>query len=58
MGDLSPYGLPVPQEGMASRLARLGVAPAIIDKPTVQAIKDRRIEGSPESSGSTARASS
>jgi cation diffusion facilitator CzcD-associated flavoprotein CzcO len=44
VGDLSPYGLPVPEEGMASRLARLGVAPAIIDKSTVQAIKDRRIE--------------
>ena len=34
VGDLSPYGLPVPEEGMASRLARLGVAPAIIDKST------------------------
>ena len=29
---------------MASRLARLGVAPAIIDKETVQAIKDRRFD--------------
>jgi hypothetical protein len=27
-----------------SRLNRLGVAPAIVDKETIQAIKDRRIE--------------
>jgi cation diffusion facilitator CzcD-associated flavoprotein CzcO len=44
VGDLTPYGLPIPEEGMASRLARLGVAPAIIDKATIQAIKDRRFE--------------
>jgi cation diffusion facilitator CzcD-associated flavoprotein CzcO len=44
IGDLAPYGLPLPEEGMASRLERLGVAPAIIDKPTIRAIKDRRIE--------------
>jgi hypothetical protein len=29
---------------MASRLTRLGVAPAIIDKETIQAIKDRRFD--------------
>jgi cation diffusion facilitator CzcD-associated flavoprotein CzcO len=44
VGDLEPYGLPIPEEGMASRLARLGVAPAIVDKETVQAIKDRRFD--------------
>jgi len=44
VGDLTPYGLPIPEEGMASRLARLGVAPAIIDKETIQAIKDRRFD--------------
>src|SRR5215207_4124070 len=44
VGDLTPYGLPIPEEGMASRLARLGVAPAIIDKATIQAIKDRRFD--------------
>jgi cation diffusion facilitator CzcD-associated flavoprotein CzcO len=44
VGDLTPYGLPIPEEGMASRLARLGVAPAIIDKATIKAIKDRRFE--------------
>jgi cation diffusion facilitator CzcD-associated flavoprotein CzcO len=44
IGDLSEYGLPVPEEGVFTRLRRLGVAPAIIDKHVIQAIKDRRIE--------------
>jgi cation diffusion facilitator CzcD-associated flavoprotein CzcO len=44
IGDLSEYGLPVPEEGTFSRLRRLGVAPAIIDKHVIEAIKDRRIE--------------
>lgn len=44
IGDLTEYGLPVPEEGVFTRLRRLGVAPAIIDKPIVKAIKDGRIE--------------
>jgi cation diffusion facilitator CzcD-associated flavoprotein CzcO len=44
IGDLTEYGLPVPEEGTFTRLRRLGVTPAIIDKPVVQAIKDGRIE--------------
>jgi cation diffusion facilitator CzcD-associated flavoprotein CzcO len=44
IGDLTEYGLPTPEEGVFTRLRRLGVAPAIIDKPVVQAIRDRRIE--------------
>jgi cation diffusion facilitator CzcD-associated flavoprotein CzcO len=44
VGDLSEYGLPVPEEGVASRLHRLGVAPAIVDHDIVEAIKARRIE--------------
>ncbi len=44
IGDLSAYGLPVPEEGVASRLMRLGVAPAIVDKEILEAIKERRIE--------------
>jgi putative flavoprotein involved in K+ transport len=44
VGDLSAYGLPVPEEGTFTRLRRLGVAPAIVDKHVIQAIKDRRIE--------------
>ncbi len=44
VGDLTEYGLPAPEEGVFSRLMRLGVAPAIVDKEVIQAIKDRRIE--------------
>jgi cation diffusion facilitator CzcD-associated flavoprotein CzcO len=44
IGDLSEYGLPVPEEGTFSRLRRLGVAPAIIDKHVIDAIRERRIE--------------
>ena len=44
LGDLSDYGLPVPEEGVFSRLRRLGVAPAIVDKEVIEAIKARRIE--------------
>src|SRR4051794_32245450 len=44
IGDLTEYGLPMPEEGVASRLRRLGVAPAIVDMPTIDAIKDGRIE--------------
>ena len=44
VGDLTEYGLPVPEEGVFARLMRLGVAPAIVDKEVIQAIKDRRIE--------------
>jgi cation diffusion facilitator CzcD-associated flavoprotein CzcO len=44
LGDLTPYGLPIPEEGVFSRLRRLGVAPAIVDMHTIEAIKDGRIE--------------
>jgi cation diffusion facilitator CzcD-associated flavoprotein CzcO len=44
IGDLTEYGLPVPEEGLFSRLRRLGVAPAIVDEEVIQAIRDRRIE--------------
>jgi putative flavoprotein involved in K+ transport len=44
LGDLSDVGLPQPQEGPFARLRRLGVAPAVVDKEVIQAIKDRRIE--------------
>ena len=42
MGDLSEFGLPVPEEGVFSRLERLKVAPAIVDKEVIEAIKARR----------------
>jgi putative flavoprotein involved in K+ transport len=44
IGDLTEYGLPEPEEGIISRLLRLGVAPAIVDKEVIEAIKERRIE--------------
>jgi cation diffusion facilitator CzcD-associated flavoprotein CzcO len=44
LGDLSEYGLPVPEEGVFSRLRRLGVTPAIVDREMIDAIKAGRIE--------------
>lgn len=44
IGDLSEYGLPVPEEGVMTRLKRLGVAPSIVDKEVIEAIKSRGIE--------------
>ena len=44
VGDLSEYGLPVPEEGVFSRMNRLGVAPTIVDKPVIEAIKAREFE--------------
>jgi len=44
VGDLTEFGLPVPEEGVFSRLKRLGVAPMIVDKDVIEAIRDRRIE--------------
>ncbi|MEA2418347.1 MAG: hypothetical protein QOE60_553 [Thermoleophilaceae bacterium] len=44
IGDLTEYGLPAPEEGVFARLMRLGVAPAIVDKEVIEAIKERRIE--------------
>jgi putative flavoprotein involved in K+ transport len=44
IGDLTEYGLPEPEEGVFSRLRRLSVAPAIVDKEWIQAIRDRQIE--------------
>ncbi len=44
IGDLSEYGLPVPDEGVFSRLKRLGVAPTIVDPEVIESIKGRRIE--------------
>jgi cation diffusion facilitator CzcD-associated flavoprotein CzcO len=44
LGDLTPYGLPVPEEGVISRMRRLHVAPAIVDTEWIDAIKDGRVE--------------
>jgi hypothetical protein len=44
LGDLTEYGLPVPDEGVFARFQRLGVTPAIVDREVIEAIKAGRIE--------------
>lgn len=44
IGDLSAYGLPVPDEGPFAISARLGVAPAIVDPEVITAIKTGTID--------------
>jgi cation diffusion facilitator CzcD-associated flavoprotein CzcO len=44
LGDLTAYGLPMPEEGVFSRLHRLKVAPAIVDKEWIETIKDGLVE--------------
>lgn len=44
LGDLTPYGLPVPEEGVMSKVRRLGQAPAIVDRVVIDAIKNGRVE--------------
>jgi cation diffusion facilitator CzcD-associated flavoprotein CzcO len=44
VGDLTAYGLPVPAEGVFSRLRRAHAAPMIVDPEVVDAIRDGRIE--------------
>jgi cation diffusion facilitator CzcD-associated flavoprotein CzcO len=43
-GDLSEYGLPVPEEGLMTRLRRDGTAPSIVDKEAIEAVKKGTIE--------------
>ena len=44
IGDLTEFGLPIPDEGPFSRLRRIGVAPALVDLEVIDAIRDRSIE--------------
>src|SRR3954469_3901393 len=44
VGDLARFGLAEPEEGVMSRNRRLGVVPAIVDKPWIAAIRDGRVE--------------
>jgi cation diffusion facilitator CzcD-associated flavoprotein CzcO len=54
-GDLSKYGLPVPQEGLMTRFRRDGTVPSIVDKEVIEAVKDGTVEvvGAVESLDST-----
>jgi hypothetical protein len=44
LGDLTDAGLPIPEEGPFSRLARLGLAPTLVDIDVIDAIRDGSIE--------------
>jgi cation diffusion facilitator CzcD-associated flavoprotein CzcO len=43
-GDLSEYGLPVPEQGVFTRLRQSGAAPTIVDSEVIDAVRDGRIE--------------
>jgi cation diffusion facilitator CzcD-associated flavoprotein CzcO len=43
-GDLSEYGLPVPEEGLMTRFRRDGAVPSIVDKEVIEAVKEGRVE--------------
>ena len=44
VGDLTEYGLPIPEEGVMSRFHRTAQAPAIVDIEVIESIKARHIE--------------
>jgi NADPH-dependent 2,4-dienoyl-CoA reductase/sulfur reductase-like enzyme len=44
IGDLTEFGLPIPDEGPFCRLARLGAVPSLVDLEVIDAIRDRSIE--------------
>jgi cation diffusion facilitator CzcD-associated flavoprotein CzcO len=44
VGDLTPWGLTEPEEGLFTWIARTGRAPTIMNRPVLKAIKARRFE--------------
>jgi cation diffusion facilitator CzcD-associated flavoprotein CzcO len=44
LGDLSEFGLPIPAEGVLSRMKRLDQVPSVIDMDVIDAIRDGSIE--------------
>lgn len=44
LGDLTEYGLPVPEEGVFTKLRRMGQAPAIVDREVIESVKSGRVE--------------
>ena len=44
LADLTQYGLPVPDEGVFTKLRRLEQAPAVVDREVVESIKSGRIQ--------------
>jgi cation diffusion facilitator CzcD-associated flavoprotein CzcO len=43
LGDLSPYGLPLPTEGPISQLRRRGAGTAVVDAEVLEAVKAGRV---------------
>jgi cation diffusion facilitator CzcD-associated flavoprotein CzcO len=43
-GDLTEYGLPVPEEGLMTRFRRDGTVPSIVDKEVIEAVKEGTVE--------------
>jgi cation diffusion facilitator CzcD-associated flavoprotein CzcO len=43
-GDLTEFGLPIPAEGPFARAARIGKAPAIVDRDVIESIRNRSVE--------------
>ncbi|MBJ7341392.1 NAD(P)/FAD-dependent oxidoreductase [Mycolicibacterium sp.] len=43
-GDLADFGLPIPEEGPFSRAHRLGIAPTLVDREVIDAVRDGSIE--------------
>jgi hypothetical protein len=43
-GDLTEFGLPTPAEGPFTRGARVGKAPAIVDREVIEAVRNRSFE--------------
>jgi cation diffusion facilitator CzcD-associated flavoprotein CzcO len=44
VGDLAPWGLPEPREGMFTHLQRTGRTPTLVDRAVLEAIRARRVE--------------
>jgi cation diffusion facilitator CzcD-associated flavoprotein CzcO len=44
LGDLSEFGLPIPEEGVFSKVKRLEQVPSLVDMDVIDAIKDGSIE--------------
>ncbi len=44
IGDLSEFGLPMPDEGPFGRLARLGAVPTLVDLEVIDAVRDGSID--------------
>ena len=44
LGDLSEFGLPIPEEGVYAGVARLDKVPALVDMDVIDAVRDGSIE--------------